>query len=240
MRKTLADEFSTIYIYNLRGNGRVAGDAGQREGRPVFEFGGWKSDGTEIKDAKGGSRTTIAITVLVKNPARTGTPVEIKYAQVADYLSAGQKIKAVSDAASFNGLPLTAMTPNDAGDWLNQRNAAFDAFPAISGEPVSYFTSNSRGLETTRDAWVYNASRNAVESNMRRMIDTYNEQAAAGHTSADQLDLDPTRISWSSSHVPRVASPDARLRRCARAKRAVSALHQAGRLLRPHLQPPHR
>lgn len=111
MRKTLADEFSTIYIYNLRGNGRVAGDAGQREGRPVFEFGGWKSDGTEIKDAKGGSRTTIAITVLVKNPARTGTPVEIKYAQVADYLSAGQKINAVSDAASFNGLPLTAITP---------------------------------------------------------------------------------------------------------------------------------
>lgn len=99
--------------------------------------------------------------------------------------------------ATLATIPWQSITPNEAGDWLNQRNAAFDAYPAISGEPSSYFTSNSRGLETTRDAWVYNASRNAVESNMRRMIDAYNTQASAGHTTESELDLDPMKISWS-------------------------------------------
>ena len=57
MRKTLAEEFSSIYVLNLRGNQRTAGEQSRREGGKVFG---------------GGSRATVAITVLVKNPDRTG------------------------------------------------------------------------------------------------------------------------------------------------------------------------
>lgn len=36
MRIALAAEYSRIYIYNLRGNGRIAGEPGRKEGRPIF------------------------------------------------------------------------------------------------------------------------------------------------------------------------------------------------------------
>ena len=38
---------------------------------------------------------------------------------------------------------------------------------------------------------------------MRRMIDTYNAEAAAGHSAESELSSDETRISWSSSLKPR-------------------------------------
>src|SRR5699024_3041045 len=110
IRLTLADEYSRIYVYNLRGNGRIGGDEGRKEGRPVFEFGGWNRDGSEIKSNKGGSRATISILIGVKDPNNTGAP-EIHYAEVPDYLSAGQKIKTLMSAANFSELNTRKITP---------------------------------------------------------------------------------------------------------------------------------
>ena len=53
MRKTLAEEFSSIYVLNLRGNQRTAGEQSRKEGGKVFG---------------GGSRATVAITLLVREP----------------------------------------------------------------------------------------------------------------------------------------------------------------------------
>jgi len=61
MRLTLADEFTDIYMLNLRGNQRTAGEQSRKEGGKVFG---------------GGSRATVAITLLVKDPARTGPSLE--------------------------------------------------------------------------------------------------------------------------------------------------------------------
>ena len=61
MRKTLAEEFTHIYVFNLRGNQRTAGEQSRREGGKVFGA---------------GSRRTVAITVLVKHPRRRGTAAD--------------------------------------------------------------------------------------------------------------------------------------------------------------------
>ena len=50
-RKTLEKEFDKIYVFNLRGNQRTSGELSRREGGKIFGS---------------GSRTPIAITVLVK------------------------------------------------------------------------------------------------------------------------------------------------------------------------------
>ncbi len=55
LRKCLADEFTSIYIFNLRGNQRTSGETSRMEGGKIFDS---------------GSRATIAITLLVKNPDR--------------------------------------------------------------------------------------------------------------------------------------------------------------------------
>ena len=53
-RKSLEAEFSAIYVFKLRGNQRTSGETSRREGGKIFGS---------------GSRTPIAITVLVKSPA---------------------------------------------------------------------------------------------------------------------------------------------------------------------------
>lgn len=51
MRKCLEQEFSSIYVFNLRGNQRTSGELSRKEGGKIFGS---------------GSRTPIAITILVK------------------------------------------------------------------------------------------------------------------------------------------------------------------------------
>ena len=53
LRKCLADEFSSIYVFHLRGNKRTSGELCRKEGGNIFGS---------------GSRAPIAITLLVKNP----------------------------------------------------------------------------------------------------------------------------------------------------------------------------
>ncbi|HVT64259.1 MAG TPA: type ISP restriction/modification enzyme [Mycobacteriales bacterium] len=178
-RKTLVEEFSDIYVFNLRGNQRTAGEQSRREGGKVFGA---------------GSRATVAITLLVKNPTRTGHAT-IHYRDIGDYLSQEEKLAIVREAGSLNHVEMQVLTPNDSGDWLNQRSADFGEWMPIGSQErteVSVFRHYSGGLKSNRDAWVYNFSRANVEMNMRRMIETYSTALAAGDPPPD----DPLRISW--------------------------------------------
>jgi predicted helicase len=177
MRKSLADEFSSIYIFNLRGNQRTAGETSRREGGKVFDA---------------GSRATVAITVLVKNGTRTG-PATVAYVDVGDYLSRDQKLAAVAAAGSFSGLKPVTIVPNEHGDWLNQRRDDFATFAPIfnrSGDGI--FTLISAGLKTNRDAWVYGSSRPTVAAQTRRMADAFNKTIDADGDPTS----DATQVSW--------------------------------------------
>lgn len=182
MRLSMADDFSHIWIFNLRGNQRTAGEQSRKEGGKVFGS---------------GSRNTVAIILGIKDPAQTGTAT-IHYRDIGDYLTREDKLNILT-TATLNDPGWQTITPNTHGDWLNQRDDTFATFPSIT----DIFTSNSRGVETTRDAWCYNFSTTKVEDNMRRMIDTYNIEASRGVSSDADLKDDSTQISWSSSLKPR-------------------------------------
>ena len=53
MRKCIAEEFNSIYILHLKGNQRTSGERSRREGGKIFGE---------------GSRSPVAIVILVKNP----------------------------------------------------------------------------------------------------------------------------------------------------------------------------
>jgi predicted helicase len=205
IRLTLAGEFHHIYIYNLRGNQRTSGEQSRQEGGKVFGQ---------------GSRNTVAITLLVKQPGpvRPGD-AQIHYRDIGDYLAAEDKLAAI-DAATVADLPWDAITPNKDGDWINQRDTTYDRHIPLTGEGGIFHT-RSLGLATSRDVWVYNSSASALRAAVERMINFYNYQvdgyneaassdpgmgAESRHNADAWVDRDPTKFSWSASDFARVES----------------------------------
>ncbi len=199
-RKALADEFAAIYVLNLRGNQRTSGETSRREGGKVFGS---------------GSRTPIAITLLVRKPDHAG-PARIHYYDVGDYVSREDKLHYVQDFADLTGVSWQEVTPNAAGDWINQRSEVFETFAPLgdktSGAKDALFDTYSNGVKTNRDAWAYNFSRDALLANMAATIDVYNSERGRFHEAIGTgevkatseavdrfVDTDPTRISWDST-----------------------------------------
>jgi predicted helicase len=201
-RKAIEKEFSSIYIFNLRGNQRTSGELSRKEGGKIFGS---------------GSRTPISITLLVKNPDVKTEKATIHYHDIGDYLDREQKLKIVKNFKTFANeqMKLTDLQPNEHGDWLSMRNSAFDDFiplePNKKGDlkTTSFFNTYAVGVNTGRDAWCYNFSSKELAANMERMISFYNEQALRFNELStksnnkliveDIIDADSKKISWTRS-----------------------------------------
>jgi len=158
MRKTLAEDFSSIHVLNLRGNQRTVGEQSRKEGGKVFG---------------GGSRATVALTILVKDPEKTG-PATIHYTDIGDYLTREDKLKRLTHAESVVALDSRALVPNSSGDWIRQRRDDFAAFvPVVAGQRVDdrgVFGMSSLGTLTARDAWLVNYNRVALAHNVGALV----------------------------------------------------------------------
>ena len=178
VRLTLTEEFSHLYVYNLRGNQRTAGELSKREGGKVFDS---------------GSRATVAITFLVKDPAHEG-PAVLHYRDIGDYLSREDKLRIVEES-QIDTLDWEAITPNAQGDWINQRDPNYESWQSIGGKdtPDGVFHFRTNGLKTNRDAWVYSYSLPQLVGRMTTMVEFYNQQAKQGILPDT---LDPTKFSW--------------------------------------------
>ncbi|MBF6072923.1 type ISP restriction/modification enzyme, partial [Nocardia farcinica] len=164
IRLSLADEYSRIYVYNLRGNTRTSGEQARREGGQIFGS---------------GSRATVAIFIGIKDPAHTG-PCKIYYRDIGDYLTREDKLRIIAEGTRTS-IDWQTITPNTHGDWINQRNDEYQAWPSIGEKnpalgKVTVFSTFSAGLQTNRDAWVYNYSRANLATNVQRLIGNYNDQ----------------------------------------------------------------
>lgn len=182
-RASLEKEFDKIYVYNLRGNQRTSGELSRKEGGKIFGS---------------GSRTPIAITLLVRYPEdRRSDRCKIYYHDIGDYLSREEKLRKITQAQSYRGLDWTHITPNEKHDWINQRDGLFDTLLPLAPEKrfdvkaKSVFVGYSRGFETGRDTWVYQFSQKELERNMQAMIAFYNEQLGK-----EEPSMDTTKISW--------------------------------------------
>lgn len=203
LRKCLVEEFSSLYVFHLRGNQRTSGELSRKEGGKVFGS---------------GSRAPIAISVLAKNPEAKERGL-IHFHDIGDYLSREEKLGRVSAFASIGGISEAnawrRVIPDEHGDWLKQRDEGFGAFVSLGdkkSDGCKLFETFSQGVLTARDAWTYNASKHVVADSMRRTISFYNEELArfhGGNPGLDRkslasimdgfLDTDATKISWSSS-----------------------------------------
>lgn len=198
LRKCFEKEFTSVYVFNLRGNQRTSGELSRKEGGKIFGS---------------GSRTPIAVTFLVKKSATTAGPATIYYHDIGDYLNREEKLAIVKKFGSIESLEdqWQVLQPNEHGDWLNQRNDVFGTFIPLgdkddkSNNNTFFVPLYSNGVKTQRDAWCYNFSENELELNICRTIDFYNEQRVSFFEAKkmnpkievdDFIDFDSTKISW--------------------------------------------
>src|SRR5699024_7087260 len=146
-------------------------------------------------------------------------PCRLLYKDIGDYLSQKQKLKIVAES-DLDTIDWQEITPNDEGDWVNQRDPRFATFRAIGDRDTNegVFAAYSSGLKTNRDAWVYNHDETKLQSNVQRMIDFYNSQVEAfqEHCESAELtkptirdvdsfiDYDSTKISWNTADKNRL------------------------------------
>ncbi|MUU59643.1 DEAD/DEAH box helicase [Helicobacter pylori] len=204
-RKCVAKEFSHLYVLNLRGNARISGEERKKEGDGIFDS---------------GSRATIAIVFFVKD--KNAPNNTIFYYEVEDYLKREAKLNLLANFENLDFVPFEKITPNHKGDWINQRDDAFDKLIPLKRDKKlqndSIFDLNSGGVASGRDPWVYNFSPNALKQSVQNCIDTYNadlkrfnerfreafKQRTKGVKSGDlykhlndkEITTDKTKIAW--------------------------------------------
>lgn len=202
LRKCLVEEFSNIHVLNLRGDIRknMLSKGRAKEGQNIFGS---------------GSMTGIAITLFVKNPDAKQHG-QVHYYDIGDELSQQDKLEKITAFTSIAGISAAngwqSITPDQHGDWLNQRDDSFNEYIALGdkkGNALKLFDNFSLGVATNRDAWCYNASKESVSANMTRMIGFYNSEVKrfnATHAGLDKkareaatdgfINTDPAHISW--------------------------------------------
>jgi predicted helicase len=200
LRMCLAEEFSSIYVFHLRGNQRTSGELSRKEGGKIFGS---------------GSRAPIAISLLVKNPDAPKHG-QIYFHDIGDYLSQSDKLEKINSFASIVGISEANgwqnISPDQYGDWLKQRDDRFSEYIVLGdkkGDELKLFDNFSLGVATNRDAWCYNAAKARVTVNMTRMIGFFNNEAKRfNHAFAGMdkkareakvdgfIDTDSTNISW--------------------------------------------
>ncbi|WP_430407967.1 type ISP restriction/modification enzyme [Helicobacter pylori] len=204
-RKCVAKEFAHLYVLNLRGNARTSGEERKKEGDGIFDS---------------GSRATVAIVFFVKDTSVKNNTIH--YYDIGDYLKREEKLNRLANFTNLDAIAFETIIPNNKGDWINQRNDAFEKLIPLKRDKTlqndSIFDINSLGVNSGRDPWVYNFSPNALMHSVQKCIDTYNadlkrfnahfmeafKQRAKGIKSADlykqlnnqEITTDKTKIAW--------------------------------------------
>ena len=190
MRHCLYNEFSSIYVFNLKGGIRgKAPEAAKKEGQNVFDI-----------------MTGVAITFLVKKPSNNQH--HVYYTEVPDYLKRKEKLDFIYSCGSImsNKLELREIVPNEKNDWINQRDGVFDSLIKLGNkddknDKNTFFVPRySNGIKTQRDAWCYNFSLGKLKEKIKQSIDFFNDQSSKLQLGIiKEVSMNETDFSWTTA-----------------------------------------
>lgn len=188
MRACLAEEFTDLHVFHLRGNARTSGERRQKERGNVFGE---------------GSRAPVAISIFVKNPNAVERG-RISFCDIGEYLDRERKLEIVRAFGGISGIAAEEgwrrIEPNEQYDWINQREDIFSKFANITakgGDGSGIFEKHSSGLKTNRDQWVYDFSKIELGDRIGRSINFFNNLIERHETGAPSVTLnDPQRFKW--------------------------------------------
>ena len=200
MRKHLAQDFDTIYILDLGGNVRK---------NP-------KLSGTTHNVF--GIQVGVSINLFIKrNAVRSDPePTKIFYAPLDEFWRKEEKYNYLDSKEHYQNVEWRQITPDHQCAWLTEGlHAEFDSFIPMGTKEAKasklmetnvIFHTFGVGLQTSRDAWLYNFDKNALIQNVKRTMEFYNPQVLKWLVTPEKsivsidnfVSYDDTKISWSS------------------------------------------
>ena len=196
MRKHLADDFDAIYIVDLGGNARK---------------------GLKVSNANVfGIRVGVSINLFVKKEGKSSEDFQLLYYCTDEMWRKDQKFDFLNEHQHVGNITLQTIHSDARYTWLTEGlHAEFDTFTPVGtkeakaqkGEAVDViFKTYSRGVATSRDAWVYNFNRSTLTENVQEMMKFYNAQVLKWIVTPEKsivkvdnfVAYDNTKISWSS------------------------------------------
>ena len=131
-------------------------------------------------------------------------------------LSRKEKLNRIATQSSIDGIKdkkgWQLIKPDEQGDWLNLRDKTFLNYIVLGDKKnrkTTLFFDYSSGVQTNRDAWCYNYSKDNLSINMRSMVNFYNEELIRfdgvysgldgkkrKSSIANFINMDSSKISW--------------------------------------------
>src|SRR5581483_1221694 len=199
MRKHFQQDFTRIYHLDLHGNVRR---------NP-------KLSGTQHNVF--GIQVGVGITLAVRNTQ--SNKKAIYYFRVPEDWRKIEKLAFLRESGNFTAIEWLELQPDQKDVWLTEgMQFEFSTFIPIGTkeakmarsmetggiEAKTIFKTYSRGVETTRDIWMYDFDASSLTSKARNMIETYNAELSRWIRSGSPKNvdnfviLDETKIKWSS------------------------------------------
>ncbi len=191
MRKHLSADFDRIYLIDLGGNVRK---------NP-------KLSGTTHNVF--GIQVGVSINLFVRRAvSREERHCEIRYASAGKFWTRVQKHSWLDTLGAVGDVQWSTLIPDRDNRWI--RTTGSDEFTSLTqlysvDGNEAIFAVISNGVQTNRDAWVYNFSKKELSENVERFLVLYNQQVrdwAAEERDPNELDAflntDDENIKWSS------------------------------------------
>ena len=162
MRAALREEFTGVYVVNLRGDAYKSGEERRREGDGIFGY---------------GSRNGVQITVLVHNlNSAVSNPAFLRYAEVPEWLTRDKKIEWLETISDVTSDELVEVPINQRHEWMNIGDESFEDMLSVCDTNENarvVVTDHASGVKTNCDVYVYSFSHEDLERRVRRLIDLY-------------------------------------------------------------------
>ena len=218
MRQHLAEDFDEIYVVDLGGNARKGPRVSNTN---VFDIRVGVSINFFVKNPSRRRDLPVSMRSRGTGPRATGpegdNAARIFYYRTDDAWNKHQKFAFLTQTEHLGNVPWQTLTPDERHTWLTEGlQGDFKNFLPIGsrtakrskGEATgAIFHRYGIGLQTARDAWLYNFNRETLIEKVKSTCDIYNTEMLrwqntpeTARSNVDDFVVDDnTQIKWSSS-----------------------------------------
>ena len=179
-RKVVAQEFSELWVIDLKGNARTSGERRRQEGGNIFD--------DKI-------RVGVAIYFLVRRKGATG--FKVFYEVVSDYAKSPDKVDFIKDKG-IESFDFSQLTPDTKNNWLNQSDSDFEQLVPLANSETklakrvederAVFGLYSLGIATNRDEWTFDFDSDILSDKVELFCDTYQKEIRRFEAEAPDVD----------------------------------------------------